>query len=354
MANMPIFSVFSGKKALLVAVVILTAACSGPGSGTESPAAIISTNVAAAGVPDVVAAAQAFSQSLDAAQKSDALVGLTAENAECGKRCRGGIAFADLEAGQLTLAKTLLQTALGTGDTGYSRIEDLWAADDELHVLRKSGRYGGGRYHLALLGQPSTGGTWMLHFGGHNLAMNITYEHGKVAGASPSFIGVEPTTWTAEDGTTYAPLEAMKDAVVALGSSFTPTQRERAKLGQTFGDVLLGPGADSQFPKAKQGIRVSRLSDGQKDLVMDTMKQWVGVADDTTAAATLKTYEDELDQTSIGWSGGLGMTAPGDYLRIDGPRVWIEFVCQNGVVLSSQVHYRTVWRDHARDYGGEF
>ncbi|MFD5593345.1 DUF3500 domain-containing protein [Streptomyces griseorubiginosus] len=44
----------------------------------------------------------------------------------------------------------------------------------------------------------------------------------------------------------------------------------------------------------------------------------------------------------------------GDYVRIDGPHVWIEFVCQNGFVYQGKVHYHTVYRDRTRDYGSEF
>ena len=41
----------------------------------------------------------------------------------------------------------------------------------------------------------------------------------------------------------------------------------------------------------------------------------------------------------------------GDYVRIDGPSVWIEFVCQIGAIYP-EVHYHTVHRDHVRDHGG--
>ena len=33
--------------------------------------------------------------------------------------------------------------------------------------------------------------------------------------------------------------------------------------------------------------------------------------------------------------------------------MWIEFVCQNGVVFNNAIHYRIIYRDHTRDYGGE-
>ena len=38
----------------------------------------------------------------------------------------------------------------------------------------------------------------------------------------------------------------------------------------------------------------------------------------------------------------------GDYVRLDGPRVWIEFATQG----SDHVH--TIWRDRLTDYGAEF
>ena len=40
-------------------------------------------------------------------------------------------------------------------------------------------------------------------------------------------------------------------------------------------------------------------------------------------------------------------------MRIDVPSVWIEFVCQNGAVFNNAIHYRIIYRDHTRDYGGE-
>ena len=44
------------------------------------------------------------------------------------------------------------------------------------------------------------------------------------------------------------------------------------------------------------------------------------------------------------------------YLRVDGPRVWIEMVVQAAVAFRSQnfVHYHSLWRDKLADYGNEF
>ena len=47
---------------------------------------------------------------------------------------------------------------------------------------------------------------------------------------------------------------------------------------------------------------------------------------------------------------GTVFTTQGDYIRIDGPHVWIEFACQDGIVFR-KIHYHTVWRDRKTDYG---
>ncbi|BCY13169.1 DUF3500 domain-containing protein [Actinoplanes sp. L3-i22] len=214
--------------------------------------------------------------------------------------------------------------------------------------------YSAGTYFLAFLGTPSTTGTWQLNFGGHHLAVHLTYKAGQVTGASPFFVGVEPTTWTDDNGTDHAPMQDMKAAILAMTGSLSQQDQATAKLAESFSDVLVGPQKDGQFPAKKEGLPVSTLTADQKKLVLAAIKPWVANADDATAAALMKTYESELDKTYIGWSGTLGLTNHADYVRIDGPSVWIEFVCQNGIVLQNQIHYHTVYRDHTRDYGGEF
>jgi hypothetical protein len=307
----------------------------------------------------VTVAANAFLDTLDDDQQAEVLLDFTEANATawsnlpCGSSCRVGIELSTLSDDQLTAAKAVLEAAAGTSaDTGYDQITQILAADDLLG--ESASGYGSGNYYLAFLGTPSTDGTWQLHFGGHHLAVNLTYADGEVTGTTPFFVGVEPSTWTADDGTTYAPLDGMRDGMLAMVAGLSTDQLAEAKLSDSFSDVLLGPDEDGQFPETKEGIAVSELTDTQQQLVLDAIEPWVDVADDTTAAALLSTYESELDETYISYSGTTDLDTQGDYVRIDGPSVWIEFVCQNGVIYSNQIHYHSVYRDHTRDYGGEF
>lgn len=365
----------------------------------------------ATGTKAVVSAANAFLNTLDADQQAEVLLELTEANATawsnlpCGSSCRPGIELGSLSDTQLAAAQQLLKVATGTGKgSGYDQITQIIKADDVLASVQATSSagagpaapsdtassttsadpsatatasatatdaptgappsggtggggsfgYGSGLYYMAFLGTPSADGTWQLHFGGHHLAVNLTYKKGKVAGASPFFIGVEPTTWTADDGTTYSPLEEQRNGMLALTSSLSTEQLATATLSGTYNDVLLGPGEDGQFPETKEGIKVSELSPKQQKLVLKAIYPWVSNVDDATAKKLMKTYERELNETYVAVSGGTALDTQGDYVRIDGPGVWVEFVCQNGLVIQGKVHYHTVYRDHTRDYGSEF
>lgn len=364
----------------------------------------------ATGTKAVVSAANAFLNTLDADQQAEVLLELTEANATawsnlpCGSTCRPGIELGSLSDTRLAAAVQLLKVATGTGKgSGYDQITQIIKADDVLASVQATSSagtgpapsdtasstasadpsatavpsstatdaptgappsggtggggsfgYGSGLYYMAFLGTPSADGTWQLHFGGHHLAVNLTYKKGKVAGASPFFIGVEPTSWTADDGTTYSPLEEQRNGMLALTGSLSTEQLATAKLSGTYNDVLLGPGEDGQFPETKEGIKVSELSPKQKQLVLKAIHPWVANVDDATAKKLMKTYERELNETYVSYSGGTALDTQGDYVRIDGPGVWVEFVCQNGLVIQGKVHYHTVYRDHTRDYGSEF
>jgi hypothetical protein len=315
----------------------------------------------AANTPAKVAClAEAFEATLTSTQLTTLMVDYTQTNAvkwsnlPCGSSCRNGLQFTNLTTAQITAALAVVAAASGTvTDEGYSEIKQIMAADDVLKATSGTTTYSSGIYFIAFLGTPSTTGTWMLQFGGHHLAVNITYKAGEVIGATPRFEGIEPKSWVTS-GTTYAPLAGEQSAMAAMLASLSSTELASAKLSATFSDVLLGPNEDGQFPSTKQGLAVSSLTSAQQLLVLAAMKPWVEDVDDTTAATLLATYKDELSSTYIAYSGNATLAANADYVRIDGPSVWIEFVCQTGVVYPTQIHYHSIWRDHTRDYGNSF
>jgi hypothetical protein len=230
--------------------------------------------------------------------------------------------------------------------------------------------YGQGLYYFSIHGTPSTSAAWMLQIAGHHLAYNFMYG-GKCTSATPLFDGSEPMDWTDASGTVHSPLESQRSSMVALLASVG--SMSSAKLSGTFGDLVNGPagggpggggGGDTKYPASLsyptgttgRGVAVSTLSADQKALVKTAMEAWVKNVADPVANALLEVYEsdDALDQTYVGYSGSADLKAQASYVRIDGPRVWIEASVQGGIVYRNIVHFHTIWRDKASDYGAEF
>jgi len=320
------------------------------------------------GVEKIVCLANSFLATLTSTQQSSVAITLNLTNAKrwsnlpCALSCRNGLLFSSLSTAQQTAALALIQAASGTAtNNGYEEFQTIRAADDYLGT--KQSGYGSGNYVIAFLGTPSTTGKWMLQFGGHHYAQNITYDNGQITSITPMHEAVEPNGSFTVNSTTYSsPLSSELTAVREMLASFSSSELSSAKISSTFSDCLMVPGSTTNtFPSTKQGIQVGTLSSSVQAKVLAVIAEWVNDADPTTAASYLTTYQNELASTYVTYSSNANgtsgnassfFTANTDYVRVDGPSVWIEFVCQNGVVISGQIHYHTVFRDHVRDYIG--
>ena len=322
----------------------------------------------ATGVAKVVCSANTFLATLTTTQQAAVVQTLDLAHAKlwsnlpCGLSCRDGIAFSSLSTTQLAAALAVIQAATSTNtDDGYDEFYKINETDSLLGTLAGSG-YSKGQYIICFLGTPSTTGKWMLQFGGHHYASNITYNAGAVVSITPSHQGIEPTSWTNAGGTTITPMASEKSVMADMLASFTSSELASAKIAGTFSDCTMIPGSTTNtFPTTKVGVKVSTLSAAAQAKVLAAMAPWVNDLDAVSAAAFTALYANELANTYVSYasntSGVSGnassfFTANTDYVRIDGPSVWIEFICQTGVVYRSQIHYHSVYRDHTRDYIG--
>jgi Protein of unknown function (DUF3500)/Calx-beta domain len=332
--------------ALLLCTTSITAQTSNCSAGSSAP------------TKAVCSAGESFFATLSATQKNGvqfafnrATASSKWSNLPCGAACRNGLQFSTLSPTQLEAALAVAQAALSTA--GYGTFHGIRIADDFLGSVTSNPVYASGIYFIAFIGTPSSTGEWILQLGGHHYALSFYY-HGSVESPTPYFTGINPHTFTL-NGQSYAPLKPKTDAMVAMIAGLDATQRAAAKLNGSFGDVLLGPGADNVFP-APSGLKVSTLSATQQALVVDAMEAWVndmpsGVASDFLTAYTSSTA---LENTYIGWTGpNANLATQGSYIRIDGPRAWMEIVVQGPAATIGQVHYHAIWRDETLDYGGD-
>jgi hypothetical protein len=374
------FALIAAAGSLSLGVVAANLVSATPRASTEeitaesAPPALLASPEAAA----VVDAADAFLATLSEEQRAIAQIELKPQlairwsNLPGGSNLRNGVFYRDLKPEQAEAALKVARVALG--EEGFSRYQEVRAADDALakgrggrapggpggpaqkkpggEPKKKGGGPGGGamfgsaNYMIAFLGKPSKTNPWILQLGGHHLAINIYYK-GMAGTATPYHAAAQPTVWKDDQGKTHDPLAPMRDSLHGLLASLTPEQLKQAKLEARFNDVYVGPQKDGKFPARSEGVPVSELSDASKDLVRKAIAAWTGDSPQGVEYRTL--YEAELDKVKVAYSGTTNVGGErGDYVRIDGPRVWIEFATQGSD------HYHTIWRDRLTDYGAEF
>jgi hypothetical protein len=206
--------------------------------------------------------------------------------------------------------------------------------------------FGKDEYYISFLGTPSSTDPWMLQWGGHHLALNITVDgpHGIL---TPSHTATQPSKYTWE-GKTVRPLGAEYDKAFALLTTLDDAQRQKAVIGYRMADLVLGPGHDGQTI-VPEGLKASDMTEAQQAGLLDLAGEWVGILHETAAAAKLAELKANIADTWFAWSGPTNAGSAA-YYRIQGPTVVIEFSPQRmgGNPLD---HIHTMFRDPSNDYG---
>lgn len=169
-------------------------------------------------------------------------------------------------------------------------------------------------------------------------------------GHTPQFIATEPLPF-ARDSSANAPLASRTSAMYALIQSLDSAQLSKAGLARSFTDVAMGAGRDLPFPM-REGVPVVALNGAQQALVRQAIDAWLREIPPLTGTLLRAEYTSPIAfaATSVAWSGATTPTSVGSYVRIDGPRLWIELLVRPGEVMPGALHVRTLWRDRSFDY----
>lgn len=343
----------------------------------------------------IVSAANAFLSTLDAKQRETVIYSF--DDPEQRKRWsnfptpvvpRGGMNLKQMSSEQRVAAMHLLSLVLSP--MGLEKVNQIRLADDDFKVNgsqrrppgggppngnggppgprpdgpppgqagpwtpqhgRNSNRgdlFGSDLYYISFLGKPSTTAPWMLQFGGHHLALNITFAGNKDV-MTPSLTGVQPAMFKV-NGQIVRPVGRESDKALALLQSLDAEQRKQAVLSYRVPDLVLGPGQDGR-QIAPEGLKASSMNDKQRALLLDVIGEWAGIINETAASARMAQLKADSNDTWFAWSGptdfetGHNITA---YYRIQGPHLVIEYAPQHDEPTN---HVHTIYRDPTNDYG---
>lgn len=302
----------------------------------------------------VVSAAQAFIATLDDAQKQAALFAFTDarqrvhwSNFPNGAFPRSGVAWNDLNEPQRAAVMRLLGAVLSP--QGLALVQQQMAADDILKVTAPPdppnlppARFGSDNYHVSFVGTPSATAPWMLQFGGHHMALNITVVGDRIT-LSPSLTGGQPLKFE-QDGKPVYIVAREARASFALLSSLTAAQRAKAVISARRIDLVLGPGHDGQTLQP-EGVPGSELSGAQQAQLLEVIEARLGMLNADDLAPAMAEVRKHLDATWFAW---YGPAAEGRaYFRVTGPTVSIEFAPQD----DAGDHAHNIYRDPTNEYG---
>ena len=299
---------------------------------------------------------------------------------------RGGISLREMTPAQRSAAMALVSSALSK--RGFEKVEQIMEGDEVDKVNEtKNPRgnngpppggggpppggggpppngtnrppFGGGLsgdlfgkdlYYISILGKPSVKDPWMLQFGGHHLALNITIA-GERGVLTPTLTGAQPALYN-ENGKTVRPLGQESDKALALLNALDDSQRKQAILSYRLADLVLGPGQDGKTI-VPEGLKASAMTEQQRVMLLDVISEWAGIIHESAAAARMAQLKADINETWFSWSGpptgtpGKNITA---YYRIQGPHLVIEYAPQN-LGGDPAMHVHTMYRDPTNDYG---
>ena len=302
----------------------------------------------------IVASANGFLSSLDEGQRSKVLFDFNDSeqrtkwsNLPTTMVPRAGLKMGDLSEPQRKAAMGLLAATLSK--RGYEKVLAIVEGDEVLKTQsggRGSPMFGRDLFYISFLGKPSVKDPWMLQFGGHHLALNIT-----MAGVdrilTPSLTAAQPARYTV-DGKTVRPLGAENDKAFALINALDEGQRKQAILNYKVADLVLGPGQDGKTIQP-EGIKCSAMNASQQAMLLDLAGEWAGIINEQAAAARMAEIKANLPETWFAWSGPTTNGMPA-YYRIQGPTVVIEYAPQP-LGGDPTMHIHTIYRDPTNDYG---
>ena len=329
--------------AMLAAVTLLTK----PAAAQQAPTARIA------------GAANAFLSSLDEKQRKSVLFAFDDEqqrarwsNLPVRAVSRAGLNLGELSAAQRSAALALVSSALSR--RGFEKVQEIMDGDE---VLRTNGgnnpMFGKDLYYVSILGKPSEKTPWMLQFGGHHLAINITIA-GEQGILTPSLTAAQPALYTL-NGKTVRPLGQENDKAFALLAALDESQQKQAILNYRVSDLVLGPGKDGKTIQP-EGLKASGMNNQQRAMLVGLISEWAGIVHDSAASDRMAEIKADLAETWFAWSGPTTVE-PGrngsSYYRIQGPHLVIEYAPQR-MGGDPTMHIHTIYRDPTNDYGRKF
>jgi hypothetical protein len=237
---------------------------------------------------------------------------------------RQGVSFLEMSQAQRDAAFGLLKASLSA--KGLKLTRDIMRLNHTLGELNNNDReqYGEFRYHITIMGKPSTSEPWGWQLDGHHAIVNY-FVLGTQVVMTPLFVGSEPVI--AESGQfkgTVILQQEQNDGLKML-QALTDAQRKKAIIEVSKnGNNNVGEAFKDNVVLNYAGIAAKDLSAAQQKQLLALAELYISNMDDGHAKVKMEEVRNHLDRTYFAWIGGADDSSV-YYYRIHSPVVMIEF-----------------------------
>ena len=299
-------------------------------------------------------------------------------------RLTKGLPLLEMDTRQEKLAHSLLTAALSFH--AYAKVVTVMASESLVNLM-EHGRLDAfrdpGRYFLAIFGSPG-GERWGWRFEGHHVVLNLTLVDSEIVSPTPLFIGAQPAEVPHGHSMVLRPCADEEDAARELLGSLDDDRRRQAVICEAAppdfvlmnspvvpesvlpGEIEATPFlanivAEAKAMPAKQrdalrfervhprGLPASAMDAAQHKLLSELIDVYVERLPEPLAGIERERIDRAgIDGVHFAWAGETERRRP-HYYRLQGPSFLVEF--DNTQNDANHVH--TVWRDPARDFGGD-
>jgi Protein of unknown function (DUF3500) len=243
---------------------------------------------------------------------------------------RNGLALADMDSQQRSLALALLRSSLS--ETGYQQAVAIMALQLELGRSNLD-------FYFSVFGTPGAG-IWGWRVEGHHLSRHFTLR-GDAVGVTPFFLGATPT----QTGKNLRAMPREEDAARELVRSFNPQQRTKAVFDNRSLTAHLTQNAVRVTPLAPIGLEWAGMNAAQQRLLEEILQSYLNTLPQSLFDAHWQKIKATQTSLRFAWAGSFEARNPHHY-RIQGQGFLLEY----DNTRNSGTHIHSVWRDFAADF----
>jgi hypothetical protein len=261
---------------------------------------------------------------------------------------RKGLQLRHMTSYQRHLATALL--AAGLSQSGFIKAVTIMSLEDVLKLIENDDgeRRNPEKYYFSIFGTPSATGTWGYRVEGHHISQNYTVANGEVIGG-PSFFGSNPAEVRIGPRKGLRALADEDDFGFAVIESLDEPLRQVAIVDPTaYADILTSDKRAAALAGQPSGLPAAKMNSNQFDALRALVEVYARNLPGDLARRRTQQLDKAARNIHFAWAGG---TKPGDphYYRVQTPLFLIEL--DNTQDKANHVH--SVWRDLARDFGGD-